>query len=87
MRPEYVARLEFEVKTIIRWDAPATSDRRDFINWAKRNGVPVGRGASAGSGRARLGITDLDPLRSTRCSALEPRGCRADIDFRDDDRA
>ncbi|RJP57646.1 MAG: DNA polymerase III subunit alpha [Candidatus Auribacter fodinae] len=38
----------------------------DFINYAKRNGIPVGpgRGSAAGSIVAySLGITDIDPLR------------------------
>ena len=38
----------------------------DFINWAKRNGVPVGPGRGSGAGSLVaycLGITDLDPLR------------------------
>ena len=38
----------------------------DFINWAKRNGVPVGPGRGSGAGSLvaySLGITDLDPLR------------------------
>ncbi len=39
---------------------------QDFINWAKRKGIPVGpgRGSAAGSIVAySLGITDVDPLR------------------------
>ncbi len=39
---------------------------QDFINWAKRRGIPVGpgRGSAAGSLVAySLGITDVDPLR------------------------
>ena len=38
----------------------------DFINWAKKNGVPVGPGRGSGAGSLvaySLGITDLDPLR------------------------
>jgi len=37
----------------------------DFINWAKRNGIPVGPGRGSGAGSLvaySLGITDLDPL-------------------------
>src|SRR3981189_3221461 len=40
----------------------------DFINWAKRNQVPVGPGRGSGAGSLvaySLGITDLDPLRYT----------------------
>src|SRR5207244_8704252 len=38
----------------------------DFINWAKRNHVPVGPGRGSGAGSLvaySLGITDLDPLK------------------------
>ena len=38
---------------------------QDFINWSKRNGVPVGPGRGSGAGSLvaySLGITDLDPL-------------------------
>ena len=38
----------------------------DFINWAKRNDIPVGPGRGSGAGSLvawSLGITDLDPLR------------------------
>ena len=69
MRPEYVARLEFEVKTIIQMGyAGYFLIVADFINWAKRNGVPVGPGRGSGAGSLvaySLGITDLDPLRYT----------------------
>ena len=37
----------------------------DFINWAKRNNVPVGPGRGSGAGSIvawSLGITDLDPI-------------------------
>ena len=37
----------------------------DFINWAKRNDIPVGPGRGSGAGSLvaySLGITDLDPL-------------------------
>lgn len=47
--------------------SPATSSSaRDFINWAREHGIPVGpgRGSAAGSVVAYvLGITDIDPLR------------------------
>jgi DNA polymerase-3 subunit alpha len=38
----------------------------DFINWAKRNDIPVGPGRGSGAGSLAawaMGITDLDPLR------------------------
>ncbi len=69
IRPEYVARLEFEVKTIVQMGyAGYFLIVADFINWAKRNGVPVGPGRGSGAGSLvaySLGITDLDPLRYT----------------------
>ena len=66
-RPEYLARLEFEAKTIIQMGyAGYFLIVADFINWAKKNGVPVGPGRGSGAGSLiayALGITDLDPLR------------------------
>src|SRR6516225_5435282 len=68
-RPEYVARLDFEAKTIIQMGyAGYFLIVADFINWAKKNGVPVGPGRGSGAGSLiaySLGITDLDPLRYT----------------------
>jgi DNA polymerase-3 subunit alpha len=68
-RPEYVARLEFEAKTIIQMGyAGYFLIVADFINWAKGNEVPVGPGRGSGAGSLvaySLGITDLDPLRYT----------------------
>ena len=66
-RPVYVARLDFEVQTIIQMGFPGYFlIVADFINWAKHNGVPVGPGRGSGAGSLvaySLGITDLDPLR------------------------
>ena len=66
-RAEYVARLAFETKTIVQMGFPGYFlIVADFINWAKRNGVPVGPGRGSGAGSLvaySLGITDLDPLR------------------------
>jgi DNA polymerase-3 subunit alpha len=68
-RGEYVARLDFEAKTIIQMGyAGYFLIVADFINWAKQNGVPVGPGRGSGAGSLvaySLGITDLDPLRYT----------------------
>jgi len=68
-RPEYVARLDFEAKTIIQMGyAGYFLIVADFINWAKKNGVPVGPGRGSGAGSLiaySLGITDLDPIRYT----------------------
>src|SRR6185369_15326187 len=66
-RPEYVARLDFETATIVQMGfAGYFLIVADFINWAKKNGVPVGPGRGSGAGSLTaysLGITDLDPLR------------------------
>ncbi|MDR3323548.1 MAG: DNA polymerase III subunit alpha [Zoogloeaceae bacterium] len=65
-RPEYEARLETELKTIIQMGFPGYFlIVADFINWGKNNGVPVGPGRGSGAGSLvafSLGITDLDPL-------------------------
>ncbi|HEY9099394.1 MAG TPA: DNA polymerase III subunit alpha [Thiobacillus sp.] len=64
--PEYMARLEFELGTIIQMGFPGYFlIVSDFINWAKNNGVPVGPGRGSGAGSLvaySLSITDLDPL-------------------------
>ncbi len=66
-RPEYMARLEFETKTIVQMGfAGYFLIVADFINWAKRNQVPVGPGRGSGAGSLvaySLGVTDLDPIR------------------------
>jgi DNA polymerase-3 subunit alpha len=66
-RPEYQARLEFEIKTIQQMGFPGYFlIVADFIRWAKGNGVPVGPGRGSGAGSLvayALDITDLDPLR------------------------
>ena len=65
--PEYRARLDFEIGTIINMGFPGYFlIVADFIRWAKNNGVPVGPGRGSGAGSLvafSLGITDLDPLR------------------------
>jgi DNA polymerase-3 subunit alpha len=67
MRPTYEARLDFEARTIIQMGFSGYFlIVADFINWARRNGVPVGPGRGSGAGSLVaycLGITDLDPLR------------------------
>jgi len=67
MQPEYQARLDFEINTIISMGFPGYFlIVADFIRWAKNNGVPVGPGRGSGAGSLvaySLGITDLDPLR------------------------
>ncbi len=65
--PRYRQRLELEIATIIEMGFSGYFlIVADFINWAKRNGVPVGPGRGSGAGSLvaySLGITDLDPLR------------------------
>ncbi len=65
-RAEYDERLDYELKTIISMKFPGYFlIVQDFINWSKRNGVPVGPGRGSGAGSLvaySLGITDLDPL-------------------------
>ncbi len=66
-RADYDARLELEVEVIVQMGfAGYFLIVADFINWAKRNGIPVGPGRGSGAGSVvawALGITDLDPLR------------------------
>ena len=66
-QPRYQARLELELATIAEMGfAGYFLIVADFINWAKRNGIPVGPGRGSGAGSLvaySLGITDLDPLR------------------------
>jgi DNA polymerase-3 subunit alpha len=65
-RPRYVERLEFEINTIQKMGFPGYFlIVGDFINWAKKNGCPVGPGRGSGAGSLvayALKITDLDPL-------------------------
>jgi len=62
----YRARLEYECDTIAQMGFPGYFlIVADFINWAKRNDVPVGPGRGSGAGSIvawALGITDLDPI-------------------------
>lgn len=64
---QYSDRLALECKTINDMGfAGYFLIVQDFINWGKRNGVPVGPGRGSGAGSLvafALGITDLDPLR------------------------
>jgi DNA polymerase-3 subunit alpha len=66
-QPQYQARLDFEINTIIAMGFPGYFlIVADFILWAKNNAVPVGPGRGSGAGSLvaySLGITDLDPLR------------------------
>jgi DNA polymerase III subunit alpha len=66
-RKAYYERLEYELDVIKRMQFPGYFlVVADFINYAKKSGIPVGpgRGSSAGSLVAyALKITDLDPIR------------------------
>ncbi len=63
----YRERLDFELGTIIAMGfAGYFLIVADFIQWAKREGIPVGPGRGSGAGSVvawALTITDLDPLR------------------------
>ena len=63
----YRDRLDFELETIIGMGfAGYFLIVADFIQWAKREGIPVGPGRGSGAGSVvawALTITDLDPLR------------------------
>jgi DNA polymerase-3 subunit alpha len=67
VRNQYLERLEYELGVIKRMQFPGYFlVVADFINHAKKSGIPVGpgRGSSAGSLVAyALKITDLDPIR------------------------
>ncbi|MBI3394249.1 MAG: DNA polymerase III subunit alpha [Spirochaetia bacterium] len=67
LTPKIMERFEFEYSVITKMDFSGYFlIVQDFINWAKRNGIPVGpgRGSAAGSIISfALGITDIDPLR------------------------
>ena len=64
---DYERRLEFELDMIVRTGfAGYFLIVADFIQWAKRQGIPVGPGRGSGAGSVvawALTITDLDPLR------------------------
>ena len=64
---DYGERLARELDVIVRMGfAGYFLIVADFINWAKRNDIPVGPGRGSGAGSLvawALGITDLDPLQ------------------------
>ncbi len=63
----YRERLDFELSVINEMGFPGYFlIVADFIQWAKRKGIPVGPGRGSGAGSVvawALTITDLDPLR------------------------
>jgi len=64
---DYAARLDTELDVIVKMGFPGYFlIVADFINWSKRNDIPVGPGRGSGAGSLvayALGITDLDPIR------------------------
>ncbi|MGV8844216.1 MAG: DNA polymerase III subunit alpha [Pseudomonas sp.] len=67
VRQRYIDRLNFELEIIIQMGFPGYFlIVMDFIQWAKRNGIPVGPGRGSGAGSLvayAQKITDLDPLQ------------------------
>ncbi|MBC7945923.1 MAG: DNA polymerase III subunit alpha [Burkholderiales bacterium] len=65
--PRYRERLVFELNIIVQMGFSGYFlIVADFINWAKRNDIPVGPGRGSGAGSLvaySLNITDLDPLK------------------------
>ncbi len=63
----YRERLDFELGVIVEMGFPGYFlIVADFIQWAKRQGIPVGPGRGSGAGSVvawSLTVTDLDPLR------------------------
>ena len=66
-RAVYRERLELELTTINKMGFPGYFlIVADFIQWAKKNGIPVGPGRGSGAGSLVawcLGITELDPIK------------------------
>ncbi|RIY31722.1 DNA polymerase III subunit alpha [Psittacicella melopsittaci] len=66
-RPRYNERLEYELGIIKRMKFPGYFlIVQEFINWSKKNEIPVGPGRGSGAGSLvayTLRITDLDPLK------------------------
>jgi DNA polymerase-3 subunit alpha len=64
---DYAARLAFELDVIVNMKFPGYFlIVADFIQWAKRQDIPVGPGRGSGAGSLvawSLTITDLDPMR------------------------
>ena len=64
---DYQKRLDFELNVIINMGFPGYFlIVADFIQWAKKNKIPVGPGRGSGAGSLvaySLTITDLDPIR------------------------
>jgi DNA polymerase-3 subunit alpha len=67
MRDSYFSRLKMELEVITKMGFPGYFlIVADFIQWAKKEGIPVGPGRGSGAGSLvawSLQITDLDPIR------------------------
>ena len=67
LKAQYDARLNYELGILIdKGFANYFLIVADFIDWAKRQNIPVGPGRGSGAGSLVawvLGITDLDPIR------------------------
>jgi DNA polymerase-3 subunit alpha len=65
-RQSYRERLAYELDVICKMGFPGYFlIVQDFINWAKRQGIPVGPGRGSGAGSLvayALRITDIDPI-------------------------
>lgn len=65
-KPEYYKRMEYELGVIDKMGFTSYFlIVQDFINWAKKSGIPVGPGRGSGAGSLVaycLRITDLDPV-------------------------
>lgn len=63
---EYSDRLKMELDCIIKMEFPGYFlIVQDFINWSKKQDIPVGPGRGSGAGSLvayALGITDVDPI-------------------------
>ena len=66
-KQEYIERLNFELETINRMGyVDYFLIVQDFVNYAKRSGIPVGPGRGSGAGSLAaycVGITGIDPIK------------------------
>lgn len=66
-REEYAARIEYELSVVCEMGyAEYYLIVRDFVHFAKTNGIPVGPGRGSGAGSLAafcLGITDVDSIK------------------------
>jgi len=66
-KKKYENRLNYEIEIINKMGfAGYFLIVSDFVNWAKKNNIPVGPGRGSGAGSVAawsLGITDLDPIK------------------------